>query len=91
VSLWRYKKQSPEILRGFRLEAVQPLINHGREKAVMNECMVEISGIRFENRPRIDNRRDAVKLLEAMIQATFFENVDQALEALKDAIEKEII
>jgi hypothetical protein len=53
--------------------------------------MVKISGIRFEYRPRIDNRKDAVKLLEAMIKAAFFENVDYALEALKDAIEREII
>jgi hypothetical protein len=57
----------------------------------MKECMVKISGIRFEYRPRIDNRKDAVKLLETMIEAAFFENLDEALKALKDAIEQEII
>ena len=57
----------------------------------MNECIMKISGIRFENRPRIENRKDAIKLLETMIKAAFFENVDEALEALKDAIQREII
>jgi len=52
---------------------------------------VKISGIRFEHSPRIENRKDAIKLLETMIKSDFFENVDFALEALKDAIQREII
>ena len=30
----------------------------------MKECIVKISGIRFEHRPRIESRKDAVHLLE---------------------------
>ena len=57
----------------------------------INESIEKIWGIRFEYRPRIENRKDAIKLLETMKKAAFFENVDEALEALKDAIEQEII
>ena len=53
--------------------------------------MEKITGIRFEEQPRIANRTDAIKLLDKMMEAHFFENIDMALEALKDAIQQEII
>jgi hypothetical protein len=51
----------------------------------------KISGIRFEYPPRIGNRTDALELLGILMEAAFIENLDLALEALKDAIEREII
>ena len=51
----------------------------------------KISGVRFEEPPRIGNRSDALELLDILIKADFVENLDIALEALKDAIEREII
>jgi hypothetical protein len=48
-------------------------------------------GIRFEYRPEVKDRSDAIKLLDVLMRAAFIENLDTALEALKDAIEREII
>jgi len=53
--------------------------------------MKKITGIRFEEQPRIGNRSDALELLDALIEADFTENIFLALEALKNAIEREII
>ena len=50
-----------------------------------------IKGVRFEEHPRIGNRSDALELLDVLIEASFVENIFFALEALKDAIEREII
>ena len=50
-----------------------------------------IKGVRFEERPRIANRSDALELLDVLIAASFVENIFYALEALKDAIAREII
>ena len=50
-----------------------------------------IKGIRFEEHPVISNRPDALELLDALIKAAFVENIFYPLEALKDAIEKEVI
>jgi hypothetical protein len=51
----------------------------------------KISGVRFEDTPRIANRSDALELLDTLIKADFVENLSLALDALKDAIEREII
>jgi hypothetical protein len=51
----------------------------------------KISGVRFDGTPRIANRSDALELLDTMIKADFVENLSLALDALKDAIEREII
>jgi len=51
----------------------------------------KISGIRFEEQPKIGNRSDALELLDALIKADFTENIFLALEALKDVIEREIV
>jgi len=51
----------------------------------------KIDGVRFEEQPRIANRSDALELLDVLIEASFVENIFFALEALKDAIEREII
>ena len=50
-----------------------------------------ISGVRFDETPRITNRTDALELLDILTKASFVENLFFALEALKDAIEREII
>ena len=50
-----------------------------------------ISGVRFDETPRIGNRTDALDLLDVLIKADFVENLVIALEALKDAIEREIV
>jgi hypothetical protein len=50
-----------------------------------------IAGVRFEEQPRIANRSDALELLDILIKASFVENIFFALDALKDAIEREII
>ena len=50
----------------------------------------KIDGVRFEERPRIGNRSDALELLDVLIAASFGENIFFALEALKDAIKREI-
>ena len=57
----------------------------------MNIKLEKISGIRFEYEPQINSREDAIELLDILIEADFFENVYLALEALKDAIQREII
>jgi hypothetical protein len=57
----------------------------------MNIKLEKISGIRFDYSPQISNRSDAIELLDILIEADFFENVYLALEALKEAIQKEII
>jgi hypothetical protein len=49
------------------------------------------TGVRFEEQPRIANRSDALELLDILIKASFVENLFFALDALKDAIEREII
>jgi hypothetical protein len=41
--------------------------------------------------PRIANRSDALELLDVLIKADGVENPSIALEALRDAIEREII
>ena len=54
----------------------------------------KISGIRFEEHPRIGHRDDALELLDMLIKAEgegFVENILLALEALKDAIERGIV
>ena len=51
----------------------------------------KVKGIRFEYEPRIENRKDALKLLDVLIKAAFVENVFYPLEALKDAIKREVI
>jgi hypothetical protein len=51
----------------------------------------KVSGVRFEDTPRIGNRSDALELLDTLIKADFVENLSIALEALRDAIEREII
>ena len=50
-----------------------------------------IKGIRFEEHPQIKDRSDALELLGVLIEAAFVENIFYPLEALKDAIEREII
>jgi len=50
-----------------------------------------IKGIRFEYQPEISDRSDALELLDVLIEAAFIENLDHALEALKDAINQKII
>jgi hypothetical protein len=57
----------------------------------MNIKTEKITGVRFEEQPRIGNRSDALELLDVLIKADFTENLFYALEALKDAIEREII
>jgi hypothetical protein len=51
----------------------------------------KISGVRFDDTPRIANRSDALELLDVLIKADFVENLVVALGALKGAIEREII
>jgi hypothetical protein len=51
----------------------------------------KITGVRFEEQPRIGNRSDALELLDILIEASFVENIFYALEALKDAIQREVI
>ena len=51
----------------------------------------KIDGVRFDEQPRIANRSDALELLDVLIEASFVENIFFPLEALKDAIEREII
>ena len=51
----------------------------------------KIDGVRFEERPPIENRVDALELMGVLIEAAFVENIFYPLEALKDAIEREII
>ena len=54
----------------------------------------KIKGIRFDERPRIGHRDDALELLAMLIEAEsagFVENIVLPLEALKDAIERGII
>jgi len=53
--------------------------------------MEKITGVRFEEQPSIGKRSDALELLDVLIEADFTENIFLALEALKDAIEREII
>jgi hypothetical protein len=50
-----------------------------------------ITGVRFDSTPRIANRSDALELLDTLIRADFVENLSIALEALRDAVEREII
>ena len=57
----------------------------------MEDAIMEVTGIRFEDTPVIKTRKDAIQLLDIMIKAAFFENAFIALEALKKAIEKKII
>lgn len=67
-------------------------INHGRRTAMKNNpTATKITGVRFEYEPRIENRKDALKLLDILIDAAFVENIFYPLEALKDAINREII
>ena len=51
----------------------------------------KISGVRFEEEPRIGNHSDALELLDVLIKADFTENLYLALEALKTAIKRKII
>jgi hypothetical protein len=50
-----------------------------------------IEQLKFEEPPRIANRSDALYLLDSMIGAITMLNFDLALEALRDAIAREII
>jgi hypothetical protein len=50
-----------------------------------------ITGARFDYTPRIENRSDALELLDVLIKADFVENLFIALEALRDAVEREVI
>jgi hypothetical protein len=59
------------------------------EKASMKP--EKTTGVRFEERPRIANRSDALELLDILITASFVENLFFALDALRDALEREII
>jgi hypothetical protein len=45
----------------------------------------------FETEPRIANRSDALALLDALLDADFVENGNRALEALRNAIEREAV
>jgi hypothetical protein len=45
----------------------------------------------FTEPPRIANRSDALELLDILIEADGVENYFYALQALRDAIEREII
>jgi hypothetical protein len=47
--------------------------------------------VKFTEPPRIANRSDALELLDVLIKADGVEDDFYALEALKDAIEREII
>jgi hypothetical protein len=87
-SPWAYKHITPEALRGFRLGAVWLPINHGKERAMKIET---VKGIRFEENPQIADRAAALELLAVLIKAAFVENIFYPLEALKNAIEKEVI
>jgi hypothetical protein len=53
--------------------------------------MEKITGVRFEEQPQIASRTDALELLDVLREADFVENLFYALEALKDAIGREII
>jgi hypothetical protein len=50
-----------------------------------------IENLDFDERPRIANRSDALYLLDRMIDAVQMQGTNYALEALKDALEQEII
>jgi hypothetical protein len=50
-----------------------------------------LTGVRFEEHPAIANRTDALELLDVLREADFTENVFYALDALKNAIERETI
>jgi hypothetical protein len=54
---------------------------------------VDYYGLKFEEPPRIANRTDALELLDILINANDEDviGVDYALEALKDAIEREVV
>jgi hypothetical protein len=47
--------------------------------------------VKFTKPPRIANRSDAQELLDVLLKAEFVDDENYALEALKDAIEREII
>jgi hypothetical protein len=47
--------------------------------------------VKFTEPPRIANRSDALELLDVLIRADGVEAEEYALEALRDAIEREII
>jgi hypothetical protein len=47
--------------------------------------------VKFIEPPRIANRSDAIELLDMLIRADGIEDDFYALQALKDAIEREII
>jgi hypothetical protein len=47
--------------------------------------------VKFTEPPRIANRSDALELLDILIDADGVEDDFYALQALKDAIEREII
>jgi hypothetical protein len=45
----------------------------------------------FAEPPRIANRSDALSLLDDLLRADYVENDGIALEALRDAIEREVV
>jgi hypothetical protein len=47
--------------------------------------------IEFKQWPRIGNRQDALELLGLLVSVDSIKNVSYALEALKDAMEREVI
>jgi hypothetical protein len=47
--------------------------------------------MQFTEPPRIANRSDALELLDRLLAAESIRGLDIALEALRDAIEREII
>jgi hypothetical protein len=53
--------------------------------------MKETVHVKFDEPPRIGNRSDALELLDILIKADSVEGETYALEALRDAIEREII
>jgi hypothetical protein len=50
-----------------------------------------IMDIEFTEPPRIENRSDALELLDDLIRADYTLNEEIALEALRDAIAREVI
>jgi hypothetical protein len=50
-----------------------------------------IYGVRFDERPPVHDRRDAMELLDILIEADFTENLFFAMEALRDAIERKAV
>jgi hypothetical protein len=47
--------------------------------------------VRFDEPPSITNRSDALELLDILLKADSVDGENYALEALKNAIEREII